>query len=90
VHGIPQPTGLPGNGVTGLAICHPPTIGASGDWFWAHDALGGWTYYYFGGSPVASFGVVVEAVVPEPGLLAAFLGMMGLSLTRPIRRRPGH
>ncbi len=45
---------------SGLLISNPPEIGLSQDYFVENDpGMGGWTGYYFGGSPVANFSMSV-------------------------------
>lgn len=57
----------------GLATYSPPTVGASGNYYWDYDHIGDWWYaLHFENNPVANFGAKVLAV-PEPtslGLLA--------------------
>ena len=41
---------------SGMLIANPPEIGSSFDYFVENDpGMGGWTGYFFGGSPVANF-----------------------------------
>jgi hypothetical protein len=45
---------------SGMLIANPPEIGSSQDYFVENDpGMGGWTGYYFGGSPVANFNMSV-------------------------------
>lgn len=45
---------------SGMLIANPPEIGSSQDYFVENDpGMGGWTGYFFGGSPVANFNMSV-------------------------------
>jgi hypothetical protein len=74
-----QFTGIGGSEQVGLLFENPPAVGSSFDDYWEKSG-GVWTVKRFPGGPVANFGALVVALVPEPSTIqyALLAGLMGL------------
>ncbi len=81
-----------------LVLYDPPTIGASGDFFFRTTGAGDFAvnnpdggFYWFSGEPVANFGwefQVNDSGVPEPGTAGLLVLGLGALLYARNRRRP--
>jgi hypothetical protein len=78
----------------GLATYNPPSMGSSADTAWLSSGSGTFfgpnpagVQFNFGGSPVANFGIAIDAMVPEPSTMLLLAGGLVVMLAGKRRLR---